>query len=339
MNYSQDSMERYKNIDILKFIGLLCIILAHVSPPAIIQQLRGFDVILMIILSSYLYFEKEDNIVNYFKYIWKRIKRLLFPTYLFLIIFFMCVFIIDVNKFSLKTILSSILLHEGIGYVWIIRIYILTAILLPIIEKMIKKYQISKVIIFNVLLYVLYEILYYFGILNLNIIFTDIVAYLIPCISVIVVTYWLKQNYDNNKKILKFSIINIIIFVLLAFIIYKITGEIKNTNYAKYPFRLYYLSYAFGMSGILFLIFKCKKIVNMFYNKFVSFVSKSSLWIYLWHIFFVYFIDFCADNLNWFVKYVIIITCSCLVTYIQNKVVDKLEDTIINQDLLKILRG
>lgn len=49
-------MKRLKNIDVLKFIGLFCIILAHGFPPNIIFQIRNFDVVLMIMISTYLYF-------------------------------------------------------------------------------------------------------------------------------------------------------------------------------------------------------------------------------------------------------------------------------------------
>lgn len=36
-------MKRKQYIDILKVIGLLGIILAHVTPPAVVFQLRNFD--------------------------------------------------------------------------------------------------------------------------------------------------------------------------------------------------------------------------------------------------------------------------------------------------------
>ena len=44
----------YPYIDFLKLLGLFCIILAHVNPPAIIMQIRNFDVPLMVILSGFL---------------------------------------------------------------------------------------------------------------------------------------------------------------------------------------------------------------------------------------------------------------------------------------------
>ena len=45
---------RIAYVDFLKIIGLSCIILAHVNPPAWIMMLRSFDVPLMVIISSIL---------------------------------------------------------------------------------------------------------------------------------------------------------------------------------------------------------------------------------------------------------------------------------------------
>lgn len=104
---------RKKNIDILKSIGLICIILAHVNPPKIIFQARNFDVVLMIIISSYLFFcssSKIDSFSAYIQYVWKRIKRLLFPTWIFLTLFFLLNTLFNIQTLNFKVILSSYLL-------------------------------------------------------------------------------------------------------------------------------------------------------------------------------------------------------------------------------------
>ena len=47
-------MKRDVTVDILKTVGIISIILAHVNPPNAITQLRNFDVILLVILSGIL---------------------------------------------------------------------------------------------------------------------------------------------------------------------------------------------------------------------------------------------------------------------------------------------
>ena len=84
-------MNRYLYIDKLKKLGLLLFFLAHVSPLVFLFQLRNFDVILMIIVSSILFFLSRKKL-SFGDYILKRFKRLVIPTWIFLTIFLFCRF-------------------------------------------------------------------------------------------------------------------------------------------------------------------------------------------------------------------------------------------------------
>lgn len=77
---------REKYIDILKVIGLLGIVLAHVTPPVVVFQLRNFDVVLMILVSAYLGL-KSRKFEKLIPYLVKRFKRLVLPTYFFISLF------------------------------------------------------------------------------------------------------------------------------------------------------------------------------------------------------------------------------------------------------------
>ena len=330
-------MNRLKNIDILKCIGLFCIILAHVSPPKILFQIRNFDVVLMIMVSALLFFYRyESSKENYKKYLCKRIKRLILPTWTFLIIFFTFMILFN-HKFSTQKVISSFLLHDGIGYVWVIRVYLIVACLLPFLYKLYNLSDMKKVIIINITIYLIYEVLCYFKVFNYNIFLKDIIAYIIPCITIITVTYFIKNS--NNKRVLNFAIVNLLIFIFIGVKIYIETETIQDTNYMKYPFRLYYLSYAFGISAILILILRNNSIVDFLHTKLIIFISKSSLWIYLWHILFLYIFKYSNLNLSWIVKYIIIVICSMAVVYVQNKIINKLEKTNINKEILDIFKG
>lgn len=116
-------------LDIFKVIGLLCIVLAHVFPPQIIFQARNFDVILMIVISSMLFFYSNKQI-SFWSYVGKRFERLVIPTWIFLAIFFSLSILLFPNYLSLKLVATSFALEGGIGYVWVIRIYFIIACLL-----------------------------------------------------------------------------------------------------------------------------------------------------------------------------------------------------------------
>ena len=125
------------SIDLLRTIGILFIFLAHVDVPFVIGQVINFNVILLVVISGYVYREAKD----YKKYIYKRIKRLVLPAWLFLTFFFLGLFLvekilkIEVGGLNINTIISSYTFWWGIGFVWIIRIYLGVAILGPIFLK------------------------------------------------------------------------------------------------------------------------------------------------------------------------------------------------------------
>ena len=75
---------RDKTIDLFRVIWLLAIILAHVSAPAVIFQLRNFDVVLMVLLTGVSYelsTSKPKTLHQYLSYVYRRFKRLIIPTY------------------------------------------------------------------------------------------------------------------------------------------------------------------------------------------------------------------------------------------------------------------
>lgn len=330
-------MEKLKNIDILKVIGILCIFLAHLSPGSIILQFRNFDVILMIIVSSFLFLKKDRSMNNKerVEYLWKRFKRLVIPTWIFLCIYFAIMYFVNTEGVSLEIIKNSFLLFNdnSIGYVWIIRIYLMVAVILPITQSLLKKPRIN---IYILVIYIIYEVLCYFNIFSLNIILKDYIAYIVPIVLIIGVTYWIMKS--SSKKVVAFSIINLFVFLVIAIVTYYKTGELSTTNVAKYPFRIYYLSYAFFASGILIVIFRNKKITDFIYNNVFKTISEYSLWIYFWHILCLYFIEKYIAG-NWILKYILVIISSLVLIYIQKCIITKLEKTRINKELLKIFKG
>ena len=325
-------MKRLANIDILKFLGLLLIILAHVNPPSVIFQLRNFDVILMILISSYLYILNSEKVKNKKNYLLKRFKRLVLPTWIFLIIYFIINFIFGIEFVSKKTVISTFILNNGIGYVWIIRIYMIVALLLPLVMQLLNKYSKRRIYIFSLILYVIYEILCCSGIFD-NLILNYFFAYLIPCYILILCTDYIMNS--DSKKVMYFSLFNMMIFLVLMVVFYFQTGSIQNTNYMKYPFRLYYISYALFASGILIVFFRNEKITDIIHNKLIGFISNHSLWIYLWHILFIKiaFIE------NWFLNYCFVLSLSIIITFIQSKIINIIEKKFSKNFFLELFKG
>lgn len=127
-------------IDILKSIGIILIILAHMGIPKVLFQLRNFDVVLLVILSGFLSVKSYKSNQSFYKYIKKRFIRLIIPVWIFLTIFFGIFAISDIGKegetFCFNTIFRTYALIDGIGYVWIFRVYMLCAISVPLLLKL-----------------------------------------------------------------------------------------------------------------------------------------------------------------------------------------------------------
>jgi peptidoglycan/LPS O-acetylase OafA/YrhL len=135
----------------------------------------------------------------------------------------------------------------------------------------------------------------------------------------------------RRKLILFITGISLILFLVMGTYLYHQEGIIVFPQDFKYPPRLYYLSYGIFMSMLAFLMVdKLCADHNLsadrnFVSKTIVFISSSTLWIYLWHIFFVYYwqnlVSEVLPNItNNFILSFIVITCvSITVTYVQKK--------------------
>lgn len=137
-------------IDFLRFIGISLIILAHVEAPSGITQFRSFDVPLMVFVSGLSFSTKGGG---FWKYVWKRVKRLCIPVYLFLTILFTAVIGAGIvglkNPWGWDQIAGTYLLlnEPNIGYVWIIRVFLMMSIIAPPLYPLVAKMNMHKFIL------------------------------------------------------------------------------------------------------------------------------------------------------------------------------------------------
>lgn len=312
--------ERNYTFDLLKSIALVCIILAHVNPNGVVFQIRNFDVPLMIMISVWLSINNiTNNEFKYCRYIRHRINRLLIPTWIFLTIFF--IINIFLGKMPpIKTIISSYLLIGGIGYVWVIRIYIYIAIITPIINNLLMKVKVFGKVFLIIMQYIVYNLLVMIvsntdGVLNLilNSTVLDFIGYSF-IVSIAIILY----NF-NVKKQLCINVVFGIIFVLLA-----IKNNFIPTQTFKYPIRMYYLSYALFVSiGLYIIISQLNKNSKLKPNNTIIFISKNSMWIYLWHILYLEMVNnmFINIRLGFILRLIIITLLSIITVYFQKKII------------------
>jgi fucose 4-O-acetylase-like acetyltransferase len=340
--------KRDLRIDILKAIGIICVILAHTIPnESLIFQIRNFDVPLMVIASGTLfYYSSRNKNISFWNYLKTRIPRLIAPVWLFAVFYFVATFLIYdlVNKaypYDFKDFINSLrLVGDAINYFWIVRVFVLVAIASPLLLKLYQYLQ-NEVKYFLVLLsiYIGYRALFYLsetsaidlGVLENTV--ENYVYYGIPYSCL----FGLGIALPNlQKRSLKF----IALFFLAAFIVllaYSLEeyGRIISTQELKYPPSLYYFSYGALVTLLLFTVTgKWMKQQPDFAEKypvlirFIVFLSTSSLWIYLWHIFFlqcwVLFAPGMFEPPTYLITFLGIATLSIATTYFQKQLFSNL---------------
>jgi len=333
--------------DALRTIGLFAIILAHVSPPPALFQLRNFDVPLMALLIGTAYALSSSKSLNYLSYLWHRFIRLYLPTAIFLVFFFLIKWGIAHSAglafpYASDVVWSSFDLTGGIGYVWVIRVFILVALILPPLSATYQKVGKKKFLAILLLIYLLNEILsQIYPYLHLGSyhtidqIFKNIIFYLLPfgCVAGLGIAIKdLDRHYLKNLATF-FGMI----FIAIALIIFNTNGQFVPTQSFKYPPHAYYLSYALFVSTLLYLWSISQSFAKIFDNKFIAFVGASSLWIYLWQILFLklwYLTGFGKEQpLVFLIEYIIVIVLSLATVWLQKKAVSKY---IKNRSIAKI---
>ena len=331
---------RKSYVDFLKTIGILLVILAHVNPPKTIMFLRCFDVPLLVLLSGILANDSLDkkiyykgNDVRFFlKYYFKRFNRLVIPTWIMLVFIFSIQALFGKVYTPKYYLFSFFLTRNGIGYVWIILIFLYCAVLAPFIKKYLSFHYYWLVL---ALVYLIYETAYGFQIGTNNYIFLNTVYYIIPY----GLLTSLGMSYPSMTKRVKMTIClaSIFIFAVYAFYYYYSIGELQIPTIVKYPPRLYFLSYSVALS--FFLLILCERRENrLFRSQPVQFISSHSLWIYLWHILYLYLSEKISFTGNWIVKYCFVIVLSTATVWLQNRVLDKIEIQF-KKSVPKYLRG
>ena len=256
------------------------------------------------------------------------------PVWIFLSILFLAIFIYQPQMVTPKLVITSFGLYSGIGYVWIIRVYLIIALFGEGLSSLI-----NKRLSIYLFIYLVYEILCKIKISNLkinsifeNLILVSVGYLLLFCYGVIF----------ESLKIKKIKIISVLCLGAICFEYFMNRG--LDLQYYKYPPRGVYFYYAIFMFNIIFNLKKYLSDEKLERIKIVGFIGKSTMWIYLWHIPFVLLIallDKKGVKLNFMVSYIIVFGRALLVTVAQSKLVNFVfvKETQRNKYIKEILLG
>jgi len=324
MTLSSSSRDAY--IDFLRALGLLLLVVAHTNPQEWLFQFRSFDVPLMVFISAMCYKPLRGE---YLAYAYKRLKRIYVPVLIFLTLFFLielgCNLIIGKPKIDLKTVAGSYLLlnNPSIGYVWIMRVFLMMALILPILQKWLKNLGFIAVCItiFGIIgiQHILVDAVYATDNKVLRFILDETFLYAFGYAPLLILGLKIQSIKKNEMMIF-------ILITLLAVI-----GFVWNNGMAfdpqqyKYPPQSLYLLYGlFGCATLWSLrpvlspiMARCAAI-----PKFFTYLSTNSMWIYLWHIVPVYYIETNRILPNyWIGRYLIVFFVAIGLNYLYHKII------------------
>ncbi|WP_414713482.1 acyltransferase family protein [Siccibacter turicensis] len=341
-------MTRDPVIDALRFIGLMLIILAHVSPPEFLFQIRTFDVPLMVFVSGLSYYISVSNDYRYSKYVKARFIRLVLPVWVFFTIFYFFCFAFDVQVFkqylNAKTVLSTFIL-SGFGYVWIIRVFLIIAIISPLLIYFTSKRSYVYDLAFITALILTSETLNYFSYFFNN----KYLLFLIKEVIINALSYsvlfilgfkWRCYNLTQKFKVYGFILFTLLMLVGLKM---KLGGDFNLQNY-KYPPQIFYITYSVFMTCTLYLALEYYSNRNRTVfsnNKILCFMSSNSIWIYLWHIPVVEYFKLSGNEWEFYKRYVLVIIVSVFIAYIQVTFIKSVfkQKTNVSRVINKIFTG
>lgn len=275
-------VRRDTTIDVMRAIGLMLIILAHVSPPNILFQLRTFDVPMMLFVSGMSYFIAAKKNVSLVPYVISRFKRLVLPAWVFITIFFICIFVFNPEGFSnirkLSVVVSSYTLN-GFGYFWIIRIFLIIAVLSPFFVKITDGSN-ARALIITIAMLLLASVLALTEKGN-GIVGKLLEQIIIPTLSygaAFIIGYkWLSLQDRDRIKVFIVSALVCLAFLMAGFIT---KGTVSYPQYFKYPPSVYFIAYSFAVSIPIYFIISKVQIKSNWIGSILLFISSNTIWIY-----------------------------------------------------------
>lgn len=319
---------RNYGIDLLRAVGLLCIILAHVNPPNLLWQLRSFDVVMMVCIST-ISFTEYSKPQSYFQYIKGRIKRLLFPTWQYIILMGAVFYVISLitgtpTKFPIKTILVGLVTFHGIGYLWVIRVYLYNAFLNPLIKKC-ENVNLKVSVCIIIICYVIYALIK-------QVIYVNAIPMMQSALEATILNFiaygmiglcgYILYHLSDKKLLIG------IVVLAIGVIGLSVYNHAFDPNRFKYPPGLLYIFWGLFVVALSYFILRKVKIVQL--PSIIKFISENSLWIYFWHAMFLTIEKNFFTIKNWVLNYIVVVMFSLgmcyLINFLQKTIKTKIKD-------------
>jgi fucose 4-O-acetylase-like acetyltransferase len=280
-------------IDLMRALGLILIVLAHtITFGTFGFQLRNFDVPMMVVVSGMAFAVTAPEQLNLLPYYWKRVLRLVLPTWVFLTLFFSFTalgFHLAGQEFPfpVAAVCDYFLLGHGANsmYVWIIRIFLLVALTAPGLLWVWRKVRPIVFIAILAAVYLGFECAHAYlpepGQAWAQVLVFQYLYYALPY-SVMFGVGMLLSSMTGKERL--GTAVAMAALLIPSIILGHEPGDAWfQPQTFKYPPTLYFVSWGLGMSALLSALFMKVRLSGMLQQG-VLLIGNASLWIYLWHM-------------------------------------------------------
>lgn len=322
--------KRDPSIDLMRFIGLTMIILAHIGlsrSTSLLFQLRSFDVPLMVFTSGLAFSGKSTG--SYLPFILKRTLRLVLPVYIFVTAYILLNPLLSdwglVEEYSGKVIKGTYMLrlNPSIGYVWIIRVFLIVMLVTPFLISMNGRIRNDWACfgLIALMLTVQQGIVAWLHPMKLGWFVEDWVLYVLGYSAVFF--FGLRMRRTSVRTASVILAVMAVGMVAYAFHMHSEYGTVMRLQATKYPPGLYFLLWGMLISGILWLT--SKRWTPLLDCRLFTFIGQNTIWIYLWHIPFVNMVvKGPFDPWHPVFKYIFVYAAALCIYIIQYKLVKKI---------------
>jgi peptidoglycan/LPS O-acetylase OafA/YrhL len=310
-------MNRDKNIDNLRGLAILAIIIIHATSYFLKDKIAFFiwdslqwAVPVFLFCSFYLYYSKvkefdKKTVIPYLK---KRFNRLIIPYYIFLLAYFPLIYFFEAHKFNLSYIVSNIFLYGGLNLNWVPLLFVYFSFLMPLLLILKKKKACFNVwgflAIVSSIVFIFYSPFNYRATMWL------------PWSLLAFFTIFFIKIERNWKVLFSYGLAFLATFILVKFIEIKIGHNL--THYGnKYPPTLFHLSYGIVSTIILFWLSKKNIFTFLNFDKLLYFLSVNSYKLFFIHLLVIFILIWTKFHFaNWFTFFLVIFGLSSAIVWL-----------------------
>ncbi|MCA9371869.1 acyltransferase [Candidatus Woesebacteria bacterium] len=270
-------------IDFLRAWGVILMILIHATAyygkdriAHALWDYAHFAVPLFIFCSMAIFVARsQNNVTLMLKTVWKRVKRLLVPYYLFLAAWIGISYIVSPSFFSPQKILNKIFFIGSRDLDWLVLLFLFFIFLFPLFEYVSQKYKKLYVLLIALVLGSSIYLLFYQSPVSMRL------AMWLPWMLLYPVTQYIVRAKKKLRSVCNVVVISVILYGTTRLIVAGLRHSLVFTS-NKYPPNLYYLSYGLLWIGVLFFTYNMFSVLKKF-DRVWFFLSANSYTLYLIH--------------------------------------------------------